>query len=137
MYFTQKLFFSFAGIFPENSLIVACYSFGRFEIQTPSRFKTQTNNTSKLLACKSNSLQEFFKQKKLLSVIVVLSKNFLNTFVKITILCKLYQYSSCYAKLEEHWTKCLCVHSSPTMQHDGGQYFLFNKPLLMVGIVVK
>ena len=25
---------------------------------------------------------------------------------------KLYQYSSCYAKLEQHWTKCLCIHSS-------------------------
>ena len=47
------------------------------------------------------------------SIIVVLSKNFLNTFMKITILGRLYQYSSCYAKLEQHWMKCLCVHSSP------------------------
>ena len=63
-YFTQKLFLSSAVTFHENSLIVACCSFGRFEIRTPNRFKTQTNDTSKLPACNSNSLQEFVKQKK-------------------------------------------------------------------------
>ena len=49
-YFTQKLVLSSAGIFHENSLIVACFSFARFKIRTPNRFKTQTNDTSKLLA---------------------------------------------------------------------------------------
>ena len=49
-YFTQKLVLSSAGIFLENSLIVACFSFARFKIRTPNRFKTQTNDTSKLLA---------------------------------------------------------------------------------------
>ena len=57
------------------------------------------NDTSKLLAYNCNYLEEFVKQKKLPSIIVVLSKNFLNTFIKITILGKLYQYSSCYAKV--------------------------------------
>ena len=94
-YFTQKLVFSSAEILHENSLIVAWCSFGRFEIWTPNRFKTQANDTSKLLACNSNSLQEFVKQKKSLSIIVLSSKNFLKTFVKITILGNLYQYSSC------------------------------------------
>ena len=107
VFISHKNWFSSTGIFCKNSLIVGCCSFGRFKIRTPNRFKTQTNDASELLACNSNSLQEFVKQKKLLSIIVVLSKNFLNTSVKITILGKLYQYSSCYAKLEEHWTKCL------------------------------
>ena len=75
--------------------------------------------------------------KKILSIIVILSKNFLNTFIKIAILGKLYQYSICYAKLEQHWTKCLCVHNSSIIQRDGEQHFLFNKPLLIVGIAVK
>ena len=39
--------------------------------------------------------------------------------MKIAILGKLYQYSSYYTKLEQHWTKYLCVHSSPLMQRDG------------------
>ena len=109
--------------------------FGRFEIQTPNKFKTQTNDTSKLLACNSNSVEDLLS--KSLSIIVVLSQNFLNTFVKISILGKLYQYSICYAKLEQDWTKCLCVHSSLIIQRDGEQHFLFNKALLMVGIAVK
>ena len=135
--FQTKIGLSSTGIFHENSLVVACWSFGRFEIRTPNGFKTQTNDTSKLLAHNCNDLQEFVKQKKLVSIIVVLSKSFLNTFIKIAILGKLYQYSSCYAKLEQHWTKYLCVHNSPTIQRDGEESFLFNKPLLMVGIAVK
>ena len=43
-----------------------------------------------------------------LSIIVVLRQNFLNTFIKIAILRKI-----CYAKLEQHWIECICVHSSP------------------------
>ena len=48
-----------------------------------------------------------------LSIIEVLRQNFLNTFIKIAILCKIYQYSNCYAKLKQHWVECVCVHSSP------------------------
>ena len=72
-YFTQKLVLSSTGIFHENSLIVTCCGFGRFEIWKPNRFKTQTKDTSKLLAHNCNYLQEFVKQEKLLSIIVVLS----------------------------------------------------------------
>ena len=51
--------------------------------------------------------------KKLsLSVIVLLRQNFLNTFINIAILGKIYQCRSCYAKLEQHWIECLCVHRS-------------------------
>ena len=94
--------------------------------EQPDRFKTQTNDPSKLLGCNSNTLQDLVKQKKSLCIIVLLSKYFLNTFVKITILGELYQYSSCCTKLEQHWTKCLYVHSSPIVQHDGEQLFLFS-----------
>ena len=53
------------------------------------------------------------KEKMSLSIIVVLRQNFLNTFIKIAILRKIYQCSNCYAKLEQHWIECICVHSSP------------------------
>ena len=52
-------------------------------------------------------------EKMLLSIIVVLRQNFLNPFIKIDILHKIYQCSSWYAKLEQHWVECICVHSSP------------------------
>ena len=52
-------------------------------------------------------------KKMSLSIIVVLRQNFLNTFIKIAILRKIYQCSNCYAKLEQHWVECICVHSSP------------------------
>ena len=48
-YFTQKLVLCSAGIFRANSLIVACYSFGRFKIWTPNRFQSKSNDTSNLL----------------------------------------------------------------------------------------
>ena len=52
--------------------------------------------------------------KKLsLSIIVVLRQNFLNTFIKIAILGKIYLCSNCYAKLEQHWIEWKCFHSSP------------------------
>ena len=52
--------------------------------------------------------------KKLsLSIIVVLRQNFRNTFIKIAILGKIYLCSNCYAKLEQHWIKYICVHISP------------------------
>ena len=117
-YFTQKLFLSSTGIFHENSLMVACWSFGRFEIRTPNRFKTQTKDTSKLLACNCNYLQEFVKQKKSLSIIVLLSKNFRNTFIKITIWVNFINI----AVVTQNWNNTgpnVCVHSSPIMQHDG------------------
>ena len=47
-------------------------------------------------------------KKLLLSTIVVLRQNFLNTLIKITILGKIYQCISCYAKLEQHWIECMC-----------------------------
>ena len=43
-------------------------------------------------------------EKMLLSIIVVLRQNFLNTFIKIAILRKIYQCSNCYAKLKQHWS---------------------------------
>ena len=52
-------------------------------------------------------------KKMSLSIIVVLRQNFLNTFIKIAILRKIYQCSNCYAKLKQHWVECICVHSSP------------------------
>ena len=52
-------------------------------------------------------------KKLLLSIIMVLRQNFLNTFIEIAILGKIYHCSSCYAKLEQHWIECICVHSSP------------------------
>ena len=82
--------------------MLVCCSFGSFEIQTPNRFNTQTKDTLKLIANNCNYLQEFVKQKKPLSIIVVFSKNFLNTFIKVTIFGKLYQYSSSYTKLEQN-----------------------------------
>ena len=49
-----------------------------------------------------------------ISIVVVLSWTFLNTFIKIAILGKLYFYQCniCYTKFGQHWIKCLCVHSS-------------------------
>ena len=44
-------------------------------------------------------------KKLLLSIILVLWHNFLNIFIKIAILGKIYQCNSCYSKLEQHWTK--------------------------------
>ena len=52
-------------------------------------------------------------EKMSLSIIVVFRQNFLNTFIKIAILRKIYQCSNCYAKLKQHWVECICVHSSP------------------------
>ena len=47
-------------------------------------------------------------KKMSLSIIVVLRQNFLNTFIKIAILGKIYLCSNCYAKLEQHWIQCVC-----------------------------
>ena len=52
-------------------------------------------------------------KKMSLSIIMLLRQNFINTFIKIAILGKIYQCSNCYAKLEQHWIECICVHSSP------------------------
>ena len=57
--------------------------------------------------------QSFILKKPLLSIIVVWKQTFLNTFIKIPILGKLYQCSNCYAKLEQHWIEWICVQSSP------------------------
>ena len=52
-------------------------------------------------------------KRMLLSIIVVLRQNFVNTFIKIAILREIYQCSNCYAKSEQHWIECIFVHSSP------------------------
>ena len=56
--------------------------------------------------------KSLLSEELLLSIIVVLSWNFLYTFIKIAILAKLYHCNSCYTKLGQHWITCLCVHSS-------------------------
>ena len=65
-YLAQKLVLSSGGVFHENSLIVACCIFGRFEVRTltPDRSKDQTKDTLKLLGHNFNHLQGFDKQKK-------------------------------------------------------------------------
>ena len=97
---------SSARIFHENSLIVGCCTFGKLEIRilTPNRFKNQFSGTLKLLAHNFNHQQGLAKQKLSLSIIVVLNQNFLNTFIKIAILGKIYQCNS-YSKFEQHWIK--------------------------------
>ena len=100
---------------------MACCAFGNLEIRTitPNRFKNQSSGTLKLLGQNCNHQQGFIKKKLSLSIIVVLRQNFLNTFIKIPILGKLYQCSSCYSQFEQHWIRCLCVHSSSIMQRLG------------------
>ena len=83
------------------------------EVRTPNRFKNQSGGTLKILSHDCNHQQGLAKQKLSLSIIVVLRQSFLNTFIKIAILRKIYQCSNCYAKLEQHWIECICVHSSP------------------------
>ena len=51
------------------------------------------------------------KKQRSLSIIVLLRQNLQNT-IKIAILDKIYQCSSCYTKLEQHWIECICVHCS-------------------------
>ena len=92
---------------------MACCTFNVLEVRTPNRFKNQSGGTLKTLAHDSNHQQGLFKQKMSLSIIVLLRQNFLNTFTEIAILRKIYQCSNCYAKLEQHWIECICVHSSP------------------------
>ena len=83
---------------------MACFIFGRFEIQTltQNRFKNWTNDKLKLLGHNCNHLQEFVKSLLLLLFV----KSLLKHFYKITNSGKLYQCSSCYAKLEQH-----CIQS--------------------------
>ena len=52
-------------------------------------------------------------KKLLLSIIVILTQNFLNTLIKTAIFGKIYLCSNCYAKLEQHWIEWKCFHSSP------------------------
>ena len=85
---------------------MAYCTFGVPEVRTitPNRFKNQSSGTLIILTCNCNHQQGLIKQKMSLCIIVVLRQNFLNlnTFIKIAILGKIYQYSSCYAKLEQH-----------------------------------
>ena len=61
----KKMALSISEGFHKNSLIVTCFSFGRFKFRTltPSRFKNQTNETFKLLGHNCNHQQGFLKQK--------------------------------------------------------------------------
>ena len=104
--------------FRENSLIMACYAFGNLETRTvtPNRLKNQSSGALKLLGQNCNHQQGFIKKKLSLSIIVVLRHNFLNTFIKIPILGKLYECSSCYEKLEQHWIECICDLSNLIIQ---------------------
>ena len=129
----QKLVLSSTGIFHKNSLIVACC---RFKIGTPNRFKIQTNDTSELLARNCNYLQEFVKQKKSLSIIVVLSKHFLKTLLQRSLFWVNFIN---IAVVMQNWNNIgpnVYVSTYPIIQRDGEQHFLFNKPLLMVGCEV-
>ena len=102
----------------ESSLIMVCSAFGNLEIRTvkPNRFKNQSSDTLKLLGQICNHQQEFILKKLLLSIIVVLKQNFLNTFIMIPILGKLSQCSSFYAKFEQHWIECICALGNPIIQ---------------------
>ena len=75
LFHTKKFALSYAGAFHKNSLIVACCTFGRFEIRTltPNRFKNQTNDTLAPLGHNYNHQRRFLKQKLLLSIVVVLT----------------------------------------------------------------
>ena len=96
-YSTKKLVLSSARVFCKNSLIVVCCTFGKLEIKnlTQKQFKNQANDTLKLLECNCNHQKGFVKLKMLLSIIVVLSQNSLNTFIRISILDKLCQCNNC------------------------------------------
>ena len=63
VWFTKKSAFSISV--DKNFLIVACCTFGRFQIRTltTNRFKNQTNEKLKLLDYDCNHLQGFVKQK--------------------------------------------------------------------------
>ena len=119
LFLTQLFALSYVEAFHENSHRVACCTFSVLEVRsvTQNGFKIQSSETLKILAQNCNHEQELVKHKLLLSTIVVFrspsSQNFLNTFIKIAILDKIYQCNGCYSKLEQHWIKCLCVHSSP------------------------
>ena len=106
---------SYAGAFHKNSLCMACCTFNVLEVRTitPNRFKNQSCGTLKILAHIPTINKGLLNEKMLFSIIVVLRQNFLNTFIKIAILCKIYQCSNCYAKLKQHWVECICVHNSP------------------------
>ena len=67
----------------------------------------------KILAHICNHQQGLVKQKTFTLHHCGFKADFVNTFIKIAILGKIYQCSSCYAKLEQHWIECICVHSSP------------------------
>ena len=94
---------------------MACCTFNVLEVRTitPNRFKNQSCGTLKILAHIPTINKGLLNEKMLFSIIVVLRQNFLNTFIKIAILCKIYQCSNCYANLKQHWVECICVHSSP------------------------
>ena len=106
---------SYAGAFHKNFLSVACCTFNVLEVRIIilNRLKNQPAGTLKILAHDCNHQQALVRQKMWLSIVVVLRQNFLNTFIKIAFLCKIYQCSNCYAKLEQHWVECICVHNSP------------------------
>ena len=65
LYFTQNFSLSSKGAFHENSLSVACCTFGMVEIRTltPNRFKNQSGDTMNILGQNCNHQQGFAKQR--------------------------------------------------------------------------
>ena len=86
------------------------------ELQHQTDLKTNLVTHCKYLSMIATISKGLLNKKMSLSIIVVLKQNFVNTFIKIAILRKIYLCSNCYAKLEQHWIECICVHNSPVIQ---------------------
>ena len=99
----------------ENSLSMACCTFGVLEVRTitPNRFTNQSSGTLKILAHNWNHQQGLVKQKTVALHHCGFKTEFPKPLIKSTILGKIYQCSTRYAKLEQHCIECICVHSSP------------------------
>ena len=78
--------------FHKNSLIVTCFTFGKFKIRTltPSRFKNQSNNTFKLLGDNFSHQQGFLKQKAFTLHRSDFSLKFHIVLKKIILFCSLF-----------------------------------------------
>ena len=74
--------------FHKNSLIVAWYTFTSIKIRTltPNKFETQTMTNSNYLGTIAITNKGVLNAKLLLSIVVVLTWNYLNTFISIAIL---------------------------------------------------
>ena len=74
--------------FHKSSLIVAWYTFTSIKIRTltPNRFENQTMTNSNYLATIAITNKGVLNEKLLLSIVAVLTWNYLNTFILIAIL---------------------------------------------------